>query len=249
MGPLICEATVSRRVSSGYRRDIVDHQLADQRFGIAVEPEGGGLELVGARPGYRVQSATGEAGLAHVEGGDEHLKLLDRVERNDPSHPHGPPATLCCRQPEDVLVQRAINVEGVEAEVGARDRDPLLPRRERAARSAAKSTKLRDSVGSSSMISAVTSVEIPIRPGSNSMSRRTSTAMPSISTASGSSVTSRVTKRPSSSSMLFARVLPEADARDGKRCRGRRGAGCAGCSARRLWKGRCWSRRSRCAPG
>ena len=104
--------------------DIVDEQLPDQPSP-AVVAEGGHLELVGPRFGDGVQGAAGEAGLADVEGRDLQPELLDRLER-DHASPGASPGDVVGRETEDILVDRAVHVEGVEAVVGAGHRHPFL---------------------------------------------------------------------------------------------------------------------------
>ena len=65
------------------------------------------------------------------------------------------------------------------------------------------------------MMSAVTRVEMPMRPGSNSMSCRAATSMPSIRTGLGEEHHVQVDEAAEQQFEILTRVVPEADARDG----------------------------------
>ena len=113
----------TQRRQFGDGRYIVDHQFTGQSAA-AVEAEGRGLEVVGARPGDRVQGPAGEPRLADVEGCDLHLELLHGLDGNDPG-PGAPPRDVVGRKSEDILVERAVDVQGVEAVARTGHRHPL----------------------------------------------------------------------------------------------------------------------------
>src|SRR5256712_13584551 len=86
--------------------------VADEVVALMILEEGP-VNLVRATTRDGVDQAAGEPALAHVEGGDEHLVLRDRVER-DRLRVHLPARLPGAAKAEEVVVHRAVDLNVVE---------------------------------------------------------------------------------------------------------------------------------------
>src|SRR5690606_22105215 len=95
--------------------------IADEAL-VAVVDEGRALQLVGPALGDRVDETAGEARLADVEGRDQHLELVDRVERDRLGGGALPAGGAAGAEAEDVARRRPVDLDVVESVVRASHR-------------------------------------------------------------------------------------------------------------------------------